>query len=163
MSRATTLDRLAIKRPESAFLHVLQEEFNFSPRVSRELLSTAKEMLVGSVPSAAVRPGQARLVVASERLLKGYRMDQGSRPTHKKEIVRLYEQELEPPDDARETGHSLKAVERYLQGYERVKLPLKRRVGVEETSSLVGRGKHVVLEYVEIARQYHPELFAGSD
>jgi hypothetical protein len=24
--------------------------------------------------------------------LKGYRMDQGSRPTHKKEIVRLYEE-----------------------------------------------------------------------
>ena len=65
MSKATTLDRLAIKTPESAFVHVLQEEFEFSPRVSRELLSTAKEMLVGGVPSAAVRPGQVRLVVAS--------------------------------------------------------------------------------------------------
>jgi hypothetical protein len=95
--------------------------------------------------------------------MKGYRMDQGSRPTHKKEIVRLYEQGLEPPDVARETRHSLKAVERYLQDYERVKLLLKRRVVVEEISSLIGRGKHVVLEYVEIARQYHPELFAGSD
>jgi len=65
MSRATTLDRLAIKTPESAFVHVLQEEFNFSVRVSRELLNTAKEMLVGGVPSSAVRPGQVRLVVAS--------------------------------------------------------------------------------------------------
>lgn len=64
MSKATTQDRLAIKTPESAFIHVLQE-FEFSPRVSRELLSTAKEMLVGGVPSAAVRPGQVRLVVAS--------------------------------------------------------------------------------------------------
>ena len=54
--------------------------------------------------------------------MKGYRMDQGSRPTHKKEIVRLYEQGLEPPDVARETEHSLKAVERYLKDYERVKL-----------------------------------------
>jgi biotin operon repressor len=65
MSRATTIDRLAIKTPESAFVHVLQEEFNFSVRVSRELLNTAKEMLVGGVPSSAVRPGQVRLVVAS--------------------------------------------------------------------------------------------------
>lgn len=65
MSKATTLDRLAIKTPESAFIHVLQEEFEFSPRVSRELLSTAKEMLVGGVPSSAVRPGQVRLAVAS--------------------------------------------------------------------------------------------------
>ena len=65
MSKATTQDRLAVKTPEAAFLHVLQEECRFSPRVSRELLSTAKEMLVGGVPSSAVRPGQVRLVVAS--------------------------------------------------------------------------------------------------
>ena len=54
--------------------------------------------------------------------LKGYQMDQGSRPTHKKEIVRLYEQGLEPPDIARETQHDLKSVERYLQDYRRVKM-----------------------------------------
>ena len=65
MSRATTQERLAVKTPEAAFLHVLQEEFHFSPRVSRELLSTAKEMLVGGIPSSAVRPGQVRLVVTS--------------------------------------------------------------------------------------------------
>jgi len=58
-------ERLAIKTPEFAFLHVLQEEFHFSPRVSRELLSTAQEMLVGSTPTSVVRPGQVRLVVAS--------------------------------------------------------------------------------------------------
>jgi len=95
--------------------------------------------------------------------LKGYRMDQGSRPTHKREIVRLYEQGWEPPDIARETGHSLKSVERYLKDYERVKLLLKRGTAVEEISSLIGRGKRVVLEYVELARQYHPELFSEAD
>jgi hypothetical protein len=95
--------------------------------------------------------------------LKGYRMDQGSRPTHKKEIVRLYEQGLEPPDIARETGHSLKSVERYLKDHERVKLLLKRGTAVEEISGLIGRGKHVVLEYVELARQYHPDLFSKAD
>ncbi|RLC54129.1 MAG: hypothetical protein DRI80_19470 [Chloroflexota bacterium] len=65
MSKATTQQRLAAKTPEAAFLHVLQEEFRFSPRVSHELLSTAKEMLVGEVSSSALRPGQIRLVVAS--------------------------------------------------------------------------------------------------
>jgi transposase len=90
---------------------------------------------------------------------KGYRMDQGSSPTHKKEITRLYEQGLEPPDIARETRHALKSVERYLQDYERVKLLLKRGMGAEEISSMIGRGVRVVLEYIEIARQYHPELF----
>ena len=65
MSGVTTQDRLALKTPEAAFLHVLQEEFDFSLRVSRELLSTAKEMLVGGVSAEAIRPGQARAVVAS--------------------------------------------------------------------------------------------------
>lgn len=91
--------------------------------------------------------------------LKGYRMDQGSRPTHKGEIIRLYEQGVEPPDIARETRHSLKSVDRYLQDYERVKLLLTRGMAVEEISSTMGRGKSVVVEYIEIAREYHPELF----
>ena len=94
--------------------------------------------------------------------LKGYRMDQGSRPTHKREIVRLYEQGVEPPDIARETRHSLKSVERYLSDYERVKLLLKRGMGSPEISALIGRGERVVIEYIELAREYHPELFAGE-
>jgi hypothetical protein len=81
VSKATTQDRLAVKTPEASFLHVMREEFNpstssghrFSLRVSREVLNTAQEMLVGGVPSSVVRPGQAcpersrrvRLVVAS--------------------------------------------------------------------------------------------------
>jgi len=71
MSKATTLDRLAVKTPEAAFLHVLRREFNFSLRVSRELLSTAKETLVGGVPSSAVRPGQVRLVVTGLKAPSG--------------------------------------------------------------------------------------------
>jgi len=95
--------------------------------------------------------------------LKGYRMDQGSSPTHKKEIVRLSEQGLEPPDIARQTSHSLKSVERYLKDYERVKLLLQRGLGVADISTMIDRGRTVVLEYVEIARQYHPELFTIAE
>lgn len=68
MSRATTQGRLATKTPEASFLQVMREEFNFSPRVSQEVLSAAQEMLVGGASASAVRPGQVRLVVAS---LKG--------------------------------------------------------------------------------------------
>jgi hypothetical protein len=92
--------------------------------------------------------------------LKGYRMDQGSQPTHKREIARLYEQGMEPPDVARETRHSLKSVERYLKDYERVKLLLKRGMGSQEISMMIGRRERVVVEYVELAREHHPELFA---
>jgi hypothetical protein len=67
VSTNATQGRLAVKTPEANFLHVLQNEFNFSQRVSRELLSAAQEMLIGSVPAQTVRPGQVRLVVAKMR------------------------------------------------------------------------------------------------
>jgi hypothetical protein len=93
--------------------------------------------------------------------LKGYQMDQGCRPTHKGQIIRLFEQGLEPPDIGRETGHSLKSVDRYLKDYERVKLLLKRGLDAEEISQMIGRGRTVVLEYIQIAQEYHPELFTS--
>lgn len=95
--------------------------------------------------------------------LKGYQMDQGSSPTHKTQIVRLYEQGLEPPDVARESGHNLKSVESYLKDYERVKLLVQRGLSVPEISHLIGRGQSVVLEYVEIIREHHPELLKSAD
>lgn len=90
--------------------------------------------------------------------LKGYRMDQGCRPTHKGEIVRLSEQGLAPPAIARETRHNLKSVEHYLKDYERVKLLLKHGTPLGEIGAMIGRGQRVVQEYAQIIRQYHPEL-----
>lgn len=94
--------------------------------------------------------------------LKGYRMDQGSSPSHKGEIVRLFEQGKHPPDIAYETRHNLMSVERYLKDYERVKMLLKDKKSAEEISALIGRGKHVVLEYIQITRKFHPELFQDA-
>ena len=91
--------------------------------------------------------------------LKGYKMDQGSRPSHKGEVIRLSEQGLEPPDIARETQHHLKSVERYLKDYERVRMLLKQGLSAEEISAIIGRGKSVVKEYMAQAQAYHPELF----
>ena len=65
MSTITADDRLALKTPDATLLHILQQEFNFSQRVSREILSTAKEILLGGSPAEAVRPGQVRRIVAS--------------------------------------------------------------------------------------------------
>ncbi len=91
--------------------------------------------------------------------LKGYKMDQGSRPTHKGDIIRLYEQGLEPPDSARASHHHLKSVERYLKDYERVRLLLKQNLRSSEISAIIARGESVVKEYITQARIDHPELF----
>jgi hypothetical protein len=63
MSDEGTSERLAAKTPEAAFLHVLQSEFHFAPRVAGEVLQAAQEMLLGQ-PARNLRPGQVRLVVA---------------------------------------------------------------------------------------------------
>lgn len=94
--------------------------------------------------------------------LKGYRMDQGASPTHKVEIVRLFEQGQEPPDIARLTSHSLKSVERYLKDYERVKLLLKSGHDANAIALMINRGRTVVVEYMKIAQEHHPELFQDA-
>jgi Protein of unknown function (DUF1670) len=65
MATITADDRLALKTSDATLLHILQQEFNFSQRVSREILVTAKEVLLGGSPAEAVRPGQVRRIVAS--------------------------------------------------------------------------------------------------
>lgn len=64
MSKASTTDRLATKTPETAFLHILQDEFRFPKRISQALLDVAQETLLGNAASTTVRPGQVRLIVA---------------------------------------------------------------------------------------------------
>ena len=126
------------------------------------LLTLADLSMILNRPYEKVRAwARAWETVHGESLpLKGTQMDQGSRPTHKGQIARLYEQGKEPPDIARESGHSLKSVERYLKDYERVKMLLKAGHPAEEISQLLDRGRWVVLEYIEIAREFHPELLA---
>jgi hypothetical protein len=128
------------------------------------LLTLVELSLILNRPYEAVRDSARAWEDAHDEILpfKGLKMDQGSRPTHKGQITRLYEQGQEPPDIARKTEHSLTSVERYLKDYERVKLLLRDQRSTDEISQLINRGRRVVLEYIEIAREFHPELFAAE-
>jgi len=88
---------------------------------------------------------------------KGYILDLGSKPTHKRIILRLYEQGVAPPDIARQTDHSLVAVDRYIKDYERVKVLLTKGLTVNEISQAIGRGLRTVLQYSEIVAEFHPD------
>ncbi|MBE0478952.1 DUF1670 domain-containing protein [Candidatus Aerophobetes bacterium] len=90
--------------------------------------------------------------------LKGNILDQGSSPTHKGIVIQLYERKTAPPDIARQTGHSLDSVDRYISDYERVKMLLRKEADVKEISQLIGRGLSTVKEYERIATLYHPEI-----
>jgi hypothetical protein len=128
------------------------------------LLTLAELSVILGLSYEAVRGCVQEIEVETGKpvLLKGYKMDQGSRPTHKGAIIALSEQGLQPPDIAHESGHNLKSVERYLKDYERVCMLLKQGLKVEAISAIIGLGKHVVQEYVAQAQVYHPELFEAQ-
>ena len=101
---------------------------------------------------------QARQNSGKPLLTKGHYFDQGMRPTHKTEIIGLYEQGLDETDIARQSGHALDSVGRYIRDYERVKLLLKRSIPAEQMSRLINMQPNVVNSYVKLAHKYHPDL-----
>jgi len=85
--------------------------------------------------------------------------DMGSGMTHKRIIVKKRFAEGKDPDQvARETYHSLEAVDRYLGQYDRVRHCRLQGLSKEETAFTLDMSVSLVLEYLEIDH----ELGGGS-
>jgi hypothetical protein len=89
--------------------------------------------------------------------LKGYILDQGSRPTHKVMILNLYEQGVDPTDIAQRTNHGLDAVDRYIKAYERVKGLYRKGMSAPEIQKSTGFSQKLVNAYLSIVKHFHPE------
>jgi len=89
--------------------------------------------------------------------LKGYILDQGSRPTHKGIILNLYEQGIDPTEIAQRTNHGLDAVDRYITAYERVKGLYRKHLDRNEIKQVTGLSLKVVDAYLSIAKHFHPK------
>ena len=87
---------------------------------------------------------------------KGYMLDQGSRPTHKRIIINLYEQGIDPTEISQRTSHGLDAVDRYIKDYERVKGLYKKRMDSAEIQKMTGMKPKVVNAYLTLAKHFHP-------
>jgi hypothetical protein len=96
-------------------------------------------------------------------LTKGYYFDQGVRPTHKAEIIALYEQGMDEADIARQSHHAQSSVGRYLRDYAPVKLLLQRAIPVEQIGAVSGLQPTVVQAYVKLVQHYHPNLLPNSE
>ena len=101
---------------------------------------------------------QARQETGKSLMTKGYFFDQGMRPTHKNEIIDLYESGLDEAVIARETNHAQDSVGQYIRDYERVKLMLKHPIPVVQIHKMINMQPSVVKAYVDLATKYHPEL-----
>lgn len=93
---------------------------------------------------------------------KGYFFDQGMRPTHKAEIVALYEQGVDEVQIARLSHHDQSSVGRYIRDYERVKELIKSQIALAQIPRLLDMQPAVVQAYVELLRFYRPFLFSST-
>lgn len=81
--------------------------------------------------------------------LRGYLADMGSFPTHKAAIIALYLRGLLTPDIAARTYHSKEAVDRYIRGFERVRL-LATKFAREELPLLTGMSVGLIDQYLAL-------------
>lgn len=102
----------------------------------------------------------ARRTTGKALMTKGHYFDQGMRPTHKAEIITLYEAGVDEAEITRQTKHSPASVGHYIRDYERVRLLLKHRTPVEDIGRLLDMKPAVVKAYLGMVHQYHPELLS---
>lgn len=86
---------------------------------------------------------------------RGTLHDIGPGTTHKRIIVRLYLEGKLPSEIARATRHAVKNVDRYIAGFERVKL-LARQHPPEAIPALAGMSAGLVREYIALIHDLVP-------
>ena len=90
---------------------------------------------------------------------KGYFFDQGMRPSHKAEVIDLYERGVDEADIAHRTQHSPQAVGHYIRDYERVKLLVERQIEPTEMAPLTGMMPAVIRAHCKLLQHHRPDLF----
>ena len=85
---------------------------------------------------------------------RGFIHDVGPSISHKGIIVGKFLQGVLPDKISKLTNHSQKAVDRYINDYERVKLCLKEKMDVTMASRTTGLSKRLVGKYEELYQQY---------
>jgi len=83
--------------------------------------------------------------------------DLGPAVTHKAEIVRRWLRHESPALIARETHHAQASVDRYIAGYQKVRL-LAQKVTSPQIPALTGLSAGVVQQYLALLLQYEPNL-----
>lgn len=115
-------------------------------------------MLNLSTPQVSQLLAAARQATGKPLLTKGYFFDQGVRPTHKHEIIALYEAGLDEADIARQSQHEPSSVGKYIRDYERVKKLLKHQFSIERIVYITEMQPNVVKAYLGMVYEYHPGL-----
>jgi hypothetical protein len=140
---AITAGTGALVRREVRIRRLAHEAYNQGGVLSELDLSLVTGYTDGGVGATVIRLRKRGEILP----IRGYVADMGSWPTHKAAIVRLYLEGLTTPEIASRTYHSKKSVDRYIEGFERVRL-LDARHPREELPLLTGLAPRVVTQYL---------------
>jgi len=89
---------------------------------------------------------------------KGYFFDQGLKPTHKAEIIALYEAGLDETEVAHQSQHAPESVGKYIRDYERVKLLIEHGLPDEKIAQTINMQPSLVKAHAKLVAKYHPDL-----
>jgi Protein of unknown function (DUF1670) len=147
---AITAGTGALARREVRIRRLAKEAYDQGGVLSELDLSLVTGYTDGGVSATVIRLRKRGEILP----IRGYVADMGSWPTHKAAIVRLYLEGLTTPEIASRTYHSKKSVDRYIEGFERVRL-LAAKHPPEELPLLCAMSPHVVTQYLAILDEHH--------
>jgi hypothetical protein len=117
------------------------------------ILTQADLSIVGVSPSTVSK--QAREFMEREKVVlptRGTVHDLGMGMTHKRIVLMLYLSGHRTPDISRITGHSEEAIDRYIRGFERVRL-LRHR-DIDYICRVTGMSHWLVKSYLDILNEW---------
>lgn len=139
----------ALARRDVRIRRLAHEAYDQDGVLSELDLSFVTGYTDGGVSAAVIRLRKAGEVLP----IRGYVADMGSWPTHKAAIIRLYLEGLTTPEIAARTFHTKHSVDRYIDGFERVRL-LAAKHPLEELPLLTRMAPNLVRQYVLILEEH---------
>jgi len=137
--------------------------FNEAYQQGTVLSSTDLAMLLG-ISSGTISKTVREYMITHETTVptRGTIHDLGRALTHKKIIVRLYQQGYQRPEIERMTKHTGQAIDRYIKDFKRVSLLHRKKMKIHEISLSLGMSKGLIQEYVEIIKEHVNECKVTS-
>jgi hypothetical protein len=139
----------ALERRDIRVRRLAHEAYQQGGVLSELDLSFVTGYTDGGVCAAVIRLRKAGEVLP----IRGYVADMGAWPTHKAAIIRLYVEGLTTPEIAARTFHTKHSVDRYIEGFERVRL-LAAKHPPEELPLLCQMAPSVVRQYLAILDEH---------
>jgi hypothetical protein len=94
---------------------------------------------------------------------RGVVHDVGGTVTHKAQIVAEHLENKQTPDVAKKYDHTVKAADRYINGYERVKTAYKNGIPLNKLPFVTNMSRRLVSEYLSLLEKFEHENIENDE